>query len=190
MQFLTTQKFGRLGTDKGTEKEGEESKFNYTVLQTPLFMNKGVMGKTAQLSDFDEQLYKITGGKDEEPKYLIATSEQPISGYHMNEWIYETDLPKRYLGFSTCFRKEVIFFFYFLIFYFFIYNCFFLLFFQKINRLVLLDVIYVESSESINSKKLNNFASPSQNTLGKCTKKCWPTLRNSTNLSDSHTKSL
>lgn len=31
----------------------------YRKLQTPFFMNKDVMAKTAQLSDFDEELYKV-----------------------------------------------------------------------------------------------------------------------------------
>lgn len=57
-------------------------------------MNREVMAKTAQLSDFDEQLYKVTAGEGDE-KYLIATSEQPISAYHMNEWIAGDQLPKR-----------------------------------------------------------------------------------------------
>ena len=53
----------------------------------------------------------MEGGEDEEgkatePKYLIATSEQPISALHMNEWIEPKSLPKRYAGYSTCFRKE------------------------------------------------------------------------------------
>lgn len=52
------------------------------------------MAKTAQLSDFDEQLYKVTAGDGDE-KYLIATSEQPISAYHMNEWIAGDQLPKQ-----------------------------------------------------------------------------------------------
>lgn len=34
---------------------------------------------------------------DEEEKYLIATSEQPISALHMKEWIDEDDLPVRYV---------------------------------------------------------------------------------------------
>jgi len=106
IHFLTTKKFGKLGSEKEKETEEEQGKFNYQVLQTPLFMNQEIMAKTAQLSDFDEQLYKVTGGKDDEPKYLIATSEQPISAYHLDQWLYETDLPKRYLGYSTCFRKE------------------------------------------------------------------------------------
>ena len=35
------------------------SKRDYTPIQTPYFMNKDVMAKTAQLDDFDEQLYKV-----------------------------------------------------------------------------------------------------------------------------------
>ena len=81
-------------------------KRNYTALQTPFFMNKGVMAHTAQLEQFDEELYKVVGGADEEEKYLIATSEQPISAFHQNEWIDPKQLPIRYSGYSTCFRKE------------------------------------------------------------------------------------
>lgn len=67
------------------------------------------MAETAQLSDFDDQLYKLqTGDKTEEKDelYLIATSEQPLSGYHRGEWMERDQLPQRYAGFSTCFRKE------------------------------------------------------------------------------------
>jgi len=35
------------------------SKRGYTALQTPFFMNKEAMAKTAQLSQFDEELYKV-----------------------------------------------------------------------------------------------------------------------------------
>ena len=67
-------------------------------------MKKEVMAGVAQLEQFDEELYKVGG--DTEDKYLIATSEQPICGYHMNDWIEEKSLPIRYAGVSTCFRKE------------------------------------------------------------------------------------
>jgi seryl-tRNA synthetase len=43
---------------------------------------------------------------NEQKKYLIATSEQPISCYHQNEWIPKNSLPLMYAGYSTCFRKE------------------------------------------------------------------------------------
>jgi len=77
----------------------------YTPLQPPFFMKKEIMAETAQLSEFDEALYKVVAG-DGEDKYLIATSEQPISAFHRGEWLREAELPKRYAGYSTCFRKE------------------------------------------------------------------------------------
>ncbi|KAJ3383725.1 Cytosolic seryl-tRNA synthetase [Lobulomyces angularis] len=82
-------------------------KKDYLKIYTPFFMRKEVMAKTAQLEEFDEALYKVEGGGDND-KYLIATSEQPISAYHAGEWFAnpETDLPKKYAGQSTCFRKE------------------------------------------------------------------------------------
>lgn len=78
----------------------------YTPLQSPVMMNKDVMAKTAQLSEFDEELYKVIDGDDE--KYLIATSEQPISAYHSGEWFEkpQEQLPVRYAGYSSCFRRE------------------------------------------------------------------------------------
>ncbi|MFC1630222.1 serine--tRNA ligase [Patescibacteria group bacterium] len=38
--------------------------------------------------------------------YLIGTSEQSIGSMHANEVFQEKELPKRYIGFSTCFRRE------------------------------------------------------------------------------------
>jgi seryl-tRNA synthetase len=83
----------------------------YNVVQPPFLMNKDVMASIAQLEDFDEQLYKVSGRTDAEnegsnDKYLIATSEQPMCAYHKGEWIDPKELPLRYAGISTCFRKE------------------------------------------------------------------------------------
>ena len=76
----------------------------YTPLQTPQFMLKDYMGKTAQLEQFDEELYKVVDG--EADKYLIATSEQPISAFHADEWLGPKDVPIKYAGYSTCYRRE------------------------------------------------------------------------------------
>ena len=50
----------------------------YTPNQPPFMLNKSEMAKTAQLSDFDESLYKVVEDEKapELDKYLIATSEQ------------------------------------------------------------------------------------------------------------------
>jgi len=84
----------------------------YTPLYTPFFMRKSVMQEVAQLSQFDEELYKVVGKgsadkkDDQDEKYLIATSEQPIAAYHRDEWLATDQLPIKYMGFSTCFRQE------------------------------------------------------------------------------------
>merc|ERR1711970_676783 len=89
-------------------------KEGYTPLYTPFFMKKEVMQEVAQLSQFDDELYKVVGKGSENvedktvsEKYLIATSEQPIAAYHRDEWISEKQLPIKYAGVSTCFRQEV-----------------------------------------------------------------------------------
>ena len=86
-------------------------KRKYTPLQRPFLMKKEVMAETCQLQDFDEQLYKVSTGKHSDEDnikdfYLIATSEQPISAYFANEILQREELPQRFGGFSTCFRKE------------------------------------------------------------------------------------
>ncbi|KAH6563282.1 hypothetical protein BASA50_002368 [Batrachochytrium salamandrivorans] len=81
-------------------------KRGYTKLWTPFFMKREVMAKTAQLEEFDEALYSVEGEAGD-AKYLIATSEQPISAFHAGEWFSDaSELPKKYAGSSTCFRKE------------------------------------------------------------------------------------
>ncbi|EDN90788.1 hypothetical protein SS1G_00188 [Sclerotinia sclerotiorum 1980 UF-70] len=61
---------------------------------------------TAQLEQFDEELYKVVDGDAQNDKYLIATSEQPISAFHADEWLTAKDVPIRYAGFSSCYRRE------------------------------------------------------------------------------------
>merc|ERR1719499_2176788 len=87
---------------------------DYVPLYTPFFMRKDVMQEVAQLSQFDEELYKVTGkgsensdDKSVDEKYLIATAEQPIAAFHRDEWIDEKTLPIKYAGLSSCFRQEV-----------------------------------------------------------------------------------
>ena len=98
MGVLLNQAFINYGIAFMRKKE-------YSVLQPPYMMKKSVMAVVAQLEQFDEELYKVSSGTAED-NYLIATSEQPICGFHMGEWLEEKTLPLKYSGVSTCFRKE------------------------------------------------------------------------------------
>lgn len=80
------------------------SQRGFTPIHTPFFMVRDVMAECAQLSQFDEELYKVTGEGDD--KYLIATSEQPLCALHRKKWFNKEELPLKYVGYSTCFRKE------------------------------------------------------------------------------------
>lgn len=66
----------------------------------------------AELDDYDEQLYHVStasGAKDssdDNGKYLIATAEQPLCAFHVNEILNPKELPIKYAGYSHCFRKE------------------------------------------------------------------------------------
>lgn len=78
----------------------------YIPVQTPYFMKQKVMKQVASLAEFDEALYKVEGNNDDEPLYLIATSEQPICALNMNKSFSKKELPIKYCGYSTNFRKE------------------------------------------------------------------------------------
>ena len=50
----------------------------------------------------EQDVYKL----NEDDRYLSGTAEIPITAYHSGEVLQEKDLPKKYVGFSSCFRKE------------------------------------------------------------------------------------
>jgi len=103
-------------------------KKKYSPIQPPFFVKQQVMEATCQIGEFEENLYRIVTTKSdktekkeetmvEEKKkaapveesqdlFLIATSEQPISALYMDETLEPVQLPKKFAGYSTCFRKE------------------------------------------------------------------------------------
>jgi len=59
------------------------------------------MGFLDKKSD-TEEVYHL----EKDDLYLVGTSEQSIGAMHLDEVFNEKELPKRYFGFSTCFRRE------------------------------------------------------------------------------------
>jgi seryl-tRNA synthetase len=74
----------------------------FQLMETPYMLNRQSVEGCVDMSAFEEVLYKI----EDEDLYLTATSEHTLAAYHMNEIFEEDELPKRYAGFSACFRKE------------------------------------------------------------------------------------
>lgn len=80
----------------------------FQAIHTPFFMRRDVMKRVCQLEDFEESLYHVDSATNDpnDDMFLIATSEQTLCGYHLNESLEPAQLPLKYAGFSTCFRKE------------------------------------------------------------------------------------
>jgi seryl-tRNA synthetase len=74
----------------------------YTPIYPPFMMRREPYEGVTDLADFEDVMYKIEG----EDLYLIATSEHPMAGMYMGEVFEPTDLPLKFAGVSTCFRKE------------------------------------------------------------------------------------
>jgi seryl-tRNA synthetase len=60
------------------------------------------MEGTGFLGQAADDVYRIEG----EDLYLVGTSEVPLAAYHSDEILDASSLPRRYVGYSPCFRKE------------------------------------------------------------------------------------
>ncbi|MGB7860767.1 MAG: serine--tRNA ligase [Acidimicrobiia bacterium] len=68
----------------------------------PVLVREHALEGTGFFPEAREQVYEIP--KDE--LFLVGTAEVPLAAYHGEEILDDEDLPMRYAGFSTCFRRE------------------------------------------------------------------------------------
>jgi seryl-tRNA synthetase len=67
----------------------------------PALVKPEVMEGTGFLGNHAGEVYRLAG----DDLYLVGTAEAALGGYHMNE-IVDLAEPRRYAGFSSCFRRE------------------------------------------------------------------------------------
>ncbi len=79
-------------------------KNGYEMWMPPLVVRRDVLFGSGQLPKFENQQYKL---KDEEHDlYLIPTAEVALNGLYLDEILEEETLPKRYMAYTNCFRRE------------------------------------------------------------------------------------
>ena len=78
------------------------TKAGFTMLTTPTLVKPEVMEGTGFLGEHSDEIYYLP--KDD--LYLVGTSEVALAGYHADEIINLEDGPERFLGWSTCYRRE------------------------------------------------------------------------------------
>lgn len=71
------------------------------VLAPSLVKRENFMG-TGWFPQAEEDVYKV-----QDDLYLSGTAEVPMMGYHAGEVLTEEELPKKYVAFSPCFRREI-----------------------------------------------------------------------------------
>jgi len=68
----------------------------------PVLVREEAMYGTGFLPDTEQQIYRLA----EDDLYLVGTSEVPLAALHAGEILEQEELPRRYAGFSPCFRRE------------------------------------------------------------------------------------
>jgi seryl-tRNA synthetase len=80
----------------------QASKAGFTALITPTLVKPSIMQGTGFLGEHSAEIYYLPA----DDLYLTGTSEVALAGYHSEEILESLDVPKRYAGWSTCYRRE------------------------------------------------------------------------------------
>ena len=74
----------------------------FTPMTTPTLVTPQVMDGTGFLGAHSDEIYYLPT----DDLYLTGTSEVALAGYHADEILDLSSGPRRYLGWSTCYRRE------------------------------------------------------------------------------------
>jgi len=78
----------------------------YEMLFVP-YMLEYQCGLTAgQFPKFADEVYKIANPTDDRVHYMLPTAEAALVSLHRDEILSEEELPKKYISFTPCFRRE------------------------------------------------------------------------------------
>jgi seryl-tRNA synthetase len=86
----------RLAIDMMTREKG------FTAMSVPVLVREVAMQGTGFFPAGREQTYQVPA----DDVYLTGTAEVGLTAYHMNQTLDESQLPRRYVAVSTCFRRE------------------------------------------------------------------------------------
>ncbi|GFG72668.1 hypothetical protein MBOT_00330 [Mycobacterium botniense] len=74
----------------------------FIAMIPPVLVRPEVMSGTGFLGAHAEEVYRV----ESDDLYLVGTSEVPLAGYHADEILDLSAGPLRYVGWSSCFRRE------------------------------------------------------------------------------------
>jgi seryl-tRNA synthetase len=74
----------------------------YTEVEPPFVVRREAMTGTGQLPKFEDDAYRI----QTDDLFLVPTAEVPVTNLHRDEILDGTALPKGYVAYTPCFRRE------------------------------------------------------------------------------------
>ena len=74
----------------------------FTPVIPPVLVREPALYGTGMLPDTEQQIYTVP----DDDLYLVGTSEVALASLHRDEILPAGELPLRYAGFSSCFRRE------------------------------------------------------------------------------------
>ena len=74
----------------------------FTPVIPPVLVREPALVGTGMLPDTEQQIYRVP----DDELFLVGTSEVPLASLHAGEILGGDQLPRRYAGFSPCFRRE------------------------------------------------------------------------------------
>ncbi|MGB8020352.1 MAG: serine--tRNA ligase [Candidatus Nanopelagicales bacterium] len=74
----------------------------FTPMIPPALVKPAAMEGTGFLGQAAENVYRL----EADDMYLVGTAEVPLAAYHCDEILESATLPRRYAGYSPCFRRE------------------------------------------------------------------------------------
>ena len=76
-------------------------KKGFTPFIAPALVKENIFREAGKLPLFREDLYAT-----DDNLFLVPSAEIPMMGYHEDEILLEEELPKKYVAFSPCYRRE------------------------------------------------------------------------------------
>ena len=74
----------------------------YIEVEPPFLVRREIMTGTGQLPKFEDDVYRIVS----DDLFLVPTAEVPVTNLHRDEILDGTTLPKGYVAYTPCFRRE------------------------------------------------------------------------------------
>jgi seryl-tRNA synthetase len=78
------------------------AKHGYKEIYPPYLVKREIMVGTGQLPKFEEDMYSC----EKDDLFLIPTAEVPVTNLHRDEILNFEELPKYYVSYTACFRRE------------------------------------------------------------------------------------